>query len=195
MPDKPLEQVQTGGFGDPNGLPADSSNKRGNAPRFGSPALLPGPGYGNGAGGVTGRSGSVATAGFGNDAEISVGSKGSRPEVKQGSFETAAVGSAVPGAKQTGTPTDVQPVVILSKPDPVYSDEARRLGLEGEVLVEVVFLASGQVKVLRVTNGLGHGLDEAAVRAAQQIRFKPALQEGKPIDFPATVRIQFELAF
>jgi hypothetical protein len=54
---KPLEQVQTGGFGDPNGLPADSSNKHANVSDFGSPVLPPGPGYGNGAGGVTGTRG------------------------------------------------------------------------------------------------------------------------------------------
>ena len=192
---KPLERVQTGGFGDPNGLPADASDKRGNIPRFGSAALPPGPGYGNGAGGVTGTRGLVVSAGFGNDAEISSGSTGSRGAIKPGSFETATVDPAAPRPKPPGAPPAVQPMVILEKPDPVYSDEARRLGLEGEVLVEVIFQASGDVRVLRVANGLGHGLDEAAVRAAQQIRFKPALQNGKPADFPATVHIQFQLAF
>jgi TonB family protein len=86
-------------------------------------------------------------------------------------------------------------VAILSKPNPVYTDEARRLGIEGEVLLDVVFEASGQMKVIGVLKGLGHGLDEAAVRAAQQIRFKPALQDGRAVDFPATVHIVFQLAF
>ena len=89
----------------------------------------------------------------------------------------------------------VQPVVILEKPNPVYSEEARRLGLEGEVLIQVVFPASGAVRIVRVSKGLGHGLDEAAIRAAQQIRFKPALQQGTAVDFPATVHIVFQLAF
>ena len=89
----------------------------------------------------------------------------------------------------------MQPVVIISKPNPQYTDEARKLGLEGEVLVEVVFPASGPVQVVKVVKGLGHGLDEAAIRAAQQIRFKPALQERQPVDFPATVHIVFQLAF
>lgn len=193
--DKPLEQVQTGEFGDPNGFQADASDKRGNIPRFGSTVLPPGPGYGNGAAGVTGTRGLVVSAGFGNDAETSSGSTGSRGAIKRGGFETATVSSSAPRAKPAGAPPTVQPMVILAKPDPVYSDEARRLGLEGEVLVEVIFQASGDVRVLRVINGLGHGLDEAAVRAAQQIRFKPALQDGKPVDFPATVHIQFQIAF
>jgi hypothetical protein len=42
---------------------------------------------------------------------------------------------------------------------------------------------------------LGHGLDEAALRAAGQIRFKPALQEGHAVDFPAIAHIVFQLAF
>ena len=85
--------------------------------------------------------------------------------------------------------------MILSKPNPAYSDEARKLGIEGEVLVEVNFLASGQVRAVRVVKGLGHGLDEAALHAAEQIRFKPALQEGHAVDFPAIAHIIFQLAY
>jgi hypothetical protein len=50
-------------------------------------------------------------------------------------------------------------------------------------------------QVNRVVSGLGHGLDEAATRAAQQIKFKPARREGQPVDFPARVRIEFRLAY
>ena len=89
----------------------------------------------------------------------------------------------------------MQPVVILDKPRPLYTEEARRLKLEGEVLIEVVFGANGQVRVVRVIRGMGHGLDESAVRAAQQIRYKPALRNGQPADFPATVHIEFQLAY
>jgi len=42
---------------------------------------------------------------------------------------------------------------------------------------------------------LGHGLDEAAMRAAQLIKFKPAKRDGQPVDFPARVRIEFRLAY
>jgi TonB family protein len=66
--------------------------------------------------------------------------------------------------------------------------------LEGEVLLDVVFTASGQVRVLRVVRGLGHGLDESALRAAQQIRYRPALRDGRPTDSNAVVHIVFALA-
>ena len=90
----------------------------------------------------------------------------------------------------------VEPVVILAKPRPVYSAEAIKLNLEGEVLLEVVFPASGgEVQVNRVVKGLGHGLDEAAMQAAQQIKYKPALSNGHPVDFPAVVHIVFQIAY
>jgi TonB family protein len=85
------------------------------------------------------------------------------------------------------------PVEILSKPRPVYTQEARDMHLEGEVSLEVVFSASGSVQVLRVIQGLGHGLDQAAERAATQIRFKPGMRGGSPVDTRATIHITFEL--
>ena len=195
---KPIEQVQTGGFGDPKGLPGDSNpNKRANIGHFGSPALPPGPGYGNGTGGANGVRGTVASSGFGNGVAIAPTSNGgpARGSVQSGGFQTASADAAAPKPKQADSGSAMQEVVILEKPKPQYTDEARKLGIEGDVLVQVVFPASGPVQVIRVTKGLGHGLDEAAVRAAQQIRFKPALQDGKPVDFPATVHIEFQIAF
>ena len=76
------------------------------------------------------------------------------------------------------------PVEIVFKPTPVYTEEARALKLEGDVLLDVEFAASGAVTVLQVVRGLGHGLDEAATRAATQIRFKPAQSGGRPVDVP-----------
>jgi TonB family protein len=196
---EPVSKVQTGGFGDPNGVPGKGDpNKKANIAGFGSPALPPGPGYGNGTGGATGVRGTVASAGFGNGtAIVPPGGNGGSGQgtVKSGGFSTAAVGNEAPKPKQAEAPAAVQPVVIVAKPNPQYTPEARKLGIEGEVLVEVVFPASGPVRVVRVVKGLGHGLDESAMRAAEQIKFQPALQAGMPVDFPATVHIVFQIAF
>jgi TonB family protein len=195
---KPTEiaKVQTGGFGDERGLPGESNpNRPATIARLGSPVLPPGAGYGNGSGGAKGERGTVASSGFGNGVAIQPSGPPARGEVRGGGFSTAAVATEVPHVKEVEAVAAVQPVVILEKPNPVYSEEARRLGLEGEVLIQVVFPASGGVRVIRVTKGLGHGLDEAAIRAAQQIRFKPALQQGRAVDFPATVHIVFQIAF
>lgn len=91
------------------------------------------------------------------------------------------------------TPTTVA-LEILSKPTPVYTQEARELKIEGEVVLEVEFAASGQVHVLAVIRGLGHGLDEAARRAVESMRFKPALRDGLPVDVRTSVNIVFRLA-
>ena len=88
----------------------------------------------------------------------------------------------------------VTPAEILSKPTPIYTEEARSKKIEGEVLLEVVLEASGKIRVLKVVRGLGHGLDEAATRAAQQIKYKPALSNGHAVDFPAVVHIVFQTA-
>jgi TonB family protein len=86
------------------------------------------------------------------------------------------------------------PAEIVSKPLPTYTDEARSLKIQGEVLLEVVLEASGRLRIVRVVRGLGHGLDDAAVRAAEQIRFKPALRDGQPADSTAVLHIIFQLA-
>ena len=189
------EKVQTGGFGDPQGFSGGTPDaKRGNVARLGSFELPSGPGYGNGTGGASGLRGTVASAGFGNGVATQAAAS-SRGAVQSGGFGTVQITPAPKSPKQAEGAPAIQPVVILSKPNPVYTDEARKLGIEGEVLVEVVFRASGQVQAVRVVKGLGHGLDEAALHAAEQIRFKPALQEGQAVDFSAVAHIVFQLAF
>jgi TonB family protein len=194
---RPLNQVQTGGFGDPNGIPGPGDpNKRANIAQKGSYDLPGGPGYGNGTGGANGVRGTVASAGFGNGVAIPPSATGVRQgTVRQSGFADASAPAEAPKPRPAANTSPTQPVEILAKPNPVYTQEARNLKIEGEVLVEVVFTAAGEVRVVRIVHGLGHGLDEAAVRAAQQIRFKPAKREGQPVDFPATVHIVFQLAY
>ena len=191
-----MDKVQTGGFGDPSGFASDRPDaKSGNVTRVGSFELASGPGYGNGTGGANGARGAVASAGFGNGLALAADTSRAHGAVQSGAFGTVQiVPVAKSGPKQEEAPA-LQPVVILSKPIPVYTDEARKLRIEGEVLVEVIFRASGQVQTVRVVKGLGHGLDEAALHAAEQLRFKPASQEGHAVDFPAIAHIIFQLAF
>ncbi len=90
-------------------------------------------------------------------------------------------------------PCRATPVEILFKPKPAYTLEAEELHLEGEVLLNVVFLASGGMRFVRIVHGLGHGLDEAAAEAAEHIRFRPASCGGVPKDVNATVHVSFRL--
>jgi TonB family protein len=192
----PVNKVQTGGFGDPNGIPGKGDpNKATNVNRLGSPALPGGPGYGNGTGGDKGIRGTVASTGFGNGTAIPPPSGAKRGSVQTSGFGDQTVAAEAPkkkAASTEGAPTSVE---ILEKPRPEYTAEGRSLKIEGDVVLEMVFLANGTVQVNRVISGLGHGLDESATRAAQQIKFKPAKREGQPVDFPARVRIEFRLAY
>lgn len=192
-----LEKVQTGGFGDPQGLTGNAVDpKHGNVARTGAFDLPSGPGYGNGTGGANGARGVVASSGFGSGVAAPTTASGNKGVVRSGGFGSVTVAPEAKAApKRADDAQAVQPVVILEKPNPVYTDEARKLGIEGDVVVEVIFRASGQVQAVRVVKGLGHGLDEAALRAAEQIRFKPAMQQGQAVDFPAVAHIVFQLAF
>jgi TonB family protein len=193
------KKVQTGGIGDPNGVPAREN--RGHAvtiAQLGSFDMPAGPGYGNGTGGSKGARGVVASAGFGNGVATGDNSgrvSASRGTVRQSGFGDAdVVAPSQPKPKAAESVAKTIPAEITFKPRPAYTEEGRRLKVEGEVLIEVVFTATGQVRVQRVVQGLGHGLDESAIQAAQKIQFKPALKDGQPSDFQAVLHIVFQLA-
>src|SRR5438876_12002711 len=115
--------------------------------------------------------------------------------VHEGGFANQSVVTEAPKKKVASSENPATPVDILEKPHPVYTAEGRSLKIEGDVVLDMVFLANGSIQVNRVLSGLGHGLDDAAMRAAQLIKFKPAKRDGQPVDFPARVRIEFRLAY
>lgn len=139
----------------------------------------------------------VARSGFGN-AEAAANAAPARTAGAQaGAFGDVRAAAPRPAPKpdeDARGPAQVA-IEILAKPKPVYTDEARKLRIEGEVILEVNFTAGDEVQVLRVVRGLGHGLDEAAVTAARAIRYRPAQRDGRPVDSTGTIRIQFELAY
>lgn len=190
----PVEKVQTGGFGDPNGL---KGTGREGAKLYAAPVgsfdMPAGPGQGNGSGGAKGIKGTVASADFGNG--VATVSKGSGGAVSTGGFGSEQVVHGGPKIAQADAGPTTIPVEITYKPLPVYTDEARAMKLEGEVLLEVMFTASGTLHVNRVVRGLGHGLDEAAIAAANKMRFKPAVRMGQPVDSMAIVHVTFQLAY
>jgi TonB family protein len=191
----PVNKVQTGGFGDPTGLAGKGDPKKGNIVNaLGSPNLPTGPGQGNGTAGANGIPGTVASTGFGNGIANPPQGGGKRGTVQSSGFGDQVAAEA-PKKKAAATEGNTTSVDILEKPKPEYTAEGRSLKLEGDVVLDLVFLANGTVQVKGVVSGLGHGLDEAATRAAQQIKFKPARRDGQSVDFPARVRIQFRLAY
>jgi TonB family protein len=210
-----VPKITVGGFGDPNAA-HEAENSRPAPVMLAKVGAFESP-QGPGQSGASGRSaaGVVKQTAFGSVEAATA--RGQSAVVRTGNFGdglangTAAANSrGNTGVKSSGfgdtlapppPPKLVQtaaaaftPVEILYKPRPTYSSEARNMRVEGQVSLEVVFQASGAVKVVRVIRGLGHGLDEAAQQAALQVKFKPAMRSGVAIDQTATISITFELS-
>lgn len=198
----PIQKVQTGGFGDPNGLkPSENSKANGKliASAAGSFDMPIGQGQGNGSGGAKGIKGTVASANFGDG--VANGGRGDGRSGGQGhavqtsGFGTQEVAQNSPRVQRMDSGPASTGVEITDKPNPVYTAEAKDLKIEGEVLLEVQFSANGQLHVNRVVRGLGHGLDEAAIAAANKMRFKPATHSGQAVDSTAIVHVVFQLVY
>lgn len=87
----------------------------------------------------------------------------------------------------------ISPPAIEREVTPLYTAGALRSRIEGDVVLEVVVLASGAVGEIRVVRGLGHGLDQAAVTAMRQWRFHPARRAGLAVDVVVEVAMEFRL--
>jgi TonB family protein len=196
---KPAPPVKVGGFGDPNGVQpsANPSPSKLIAAKTGSFDSSEGDARGKGS---PGNRGGVALAGFGD----STGPAGSGPGGNgRGTVRSAGFGEydTAPAVTRAGVPSTgpaaqpvETPVEITFKPKPAYTAEAREKRIEGEVLLEVIFGATGQIHVQRVMRGLGFGLDERARDAAAQIRFQPGTRAGSPVDMKGIVHIVFALS-
>jgi len=130
--------------------------------------------------GIPGGTGTATTGGYGN---AKVGSVGLPQEVK----------AAAPQMAAPEKPATTQAEVSIPKPE--YTSEAKQLKIQGSVVLRVTFYANGQIQVLGVLRGLGHGLDEEARRAVQQGKvIRPAMVNGKPMDSTTNITITFQLA-
>jgi TonB family protein len=82
---------------------------------------------------------------------------------------------------------------LQSKPEPTYTNEARNAGVEGTVVLKVIFAADGTVKHILIVEALPNGLTEQAVRAARRIKFTPANRDGKPVSMYMQLEYNFSL--
>jgi TonB family protein len=140
------------------------------------------------------RPGAVSAANFDATSPGRATSASARGEVRPGGFDAEpTVEREVRRTRERTAGRIDSDVEILEKPKPDYTDDARRFRIEGDVVLRVTFEASGGIVVHGVIEGLGHGLDEAAMVAARKIKFKPARRNGEPVDLTATLRVVFRL--
>jgi len=79
------------------------------------------------------------------------------------------------------------------KPEPEYSEEARKAKWQGAVLLELVVDADGVPQNIKVIRSLGLGLDQKAIEAVQKWRFKPGQKDGKAVPVSANIEVNFRL--
>jgi protein TonB len=87
----------------------------------------------------------------------------------------------------------IEPPRLLREVKADYTEEARRRGVSGDVVLEIVVRRDGSVGDIRVLRGLGGGLDERAVQSVRQWRFSPARRQGAPVDVIVEVAVEFKL--
>jgi len=151
-------------------MPADSRTRVGVAEDTRAEVDSSGPGKGGGVGSGTG-----AGVGAGDGNGIGPGSGGG-----------FGGGPYRPGS-------GINPPRLLKEVKADYTEDARRTGLAGEVVLEIVVRSDGTVGDVKILQGLGGGLNERAAQAVRQWRFAPADRQGAPVDVYVEVAVEFKL--
>ncbi|MBZ5728392.1 MAG: energy transducer TonB [Acidobacteriia bacterium] len=146
-----------------------------NSPNYGDPlskftALSNGPGSGGGIG--SGKGGGVGSG-------------------DGGGFGPGSGGGFGGGVFRVGG--GVTAPVVLYKPEPEYSEDARKAKYQGTVLLYIQVDATGKAINVKVLKSLGLGLDEKAIEAVKKWKFKPGTMNGKPVTVEASVEVNFRL--
>jgi TonB family protein len=87
----------------------------------------------------------------------------------------------------------VSPPTVISRVEPQYSEEARKARYQGTVVLEAIVRRDGTVDIQRVVRSLGFGLDENAIQALKQWRFRPGTRNGVPVDVSLNIEVNFNL--
>jgi TonB family protein len=160
-------------------------------PRSKSSAPSNGPGTGGGMGTVNGTGiGEGGGPGFGpgQDGNIGGGPKGLGCCGSGGSQ-----GNKEDPDRVYPPPQVTERARVLAKPEPQYTEDARRNQITGSVVLRVVFSRTGEVTNIRAINALPFGLTERAIAAARQIRFRPATKDGRAVNVYMQLEYNFNL--
>jgi len=122
---------------------------------------------------------------------IGVGNRDGKRGIGDGDGDTPGVGG--PGDTRGPRPRLSRLPELIYKEEPEYSEEARKVRFQGTVKLLIDVDTSGRATNIRVTQGVGLGLDERAIAAVQRWRFRPALSGDKPVVAPAVVEVGFHL--
>ncbi|HEV7682343.1 MAG TPA: TonB family protein [Pyrinomonadaceae bacterium] len=175
---------------DPMLIPPDARNLQYGDPKSKSTDPSSGPGTGNGTG--TGNGGGTGSGDGGGAGPGRGGNTGG------GDYHEGGGGPGGGGGggdyNRTFSPKEVtQKARVLSKPEPQYTEEARKNQVTGTVILRAVFSSSGQVTNISARASLPYGLTERAIAAARQIKFTPATKDGHPVSMYIQLEYNFNL--
>jgi TonB family protein len=176
--------------GDPMLIPPDASKLNYGLRDSKSTDPSSGPGTGNGMGtGTGGGMGPGEGGGYGPGRGGNIGG---------GDRHDGGGGPGGPGGggdpNRIFSPKDVTSKArVLSKPEPQYTEEARKNQVTGTVILRAVFSSTGQVTNISARAGLPYGLTERAIAAARQIKFTPATKDGRPVSMYIQLEYNFNL--
>jgi protein TonB len=161
-------------------------------PRSKSKETSAGPGTGNGIGAGTGAGlGEGHGAGFGRGWDGNMGEDDRNPG---GGGSGSAPGNERADYTKTYRGNEVTlKAKIISKPEPQYTEEARKNQITGTVVLKAVLSSSGQVTSIRPVSPLPFGLTEKTIAAARQIKFTPAIKDGHPVSQWIQIEYNFNL--
>ena len=134
---------------------------------------------------VTPSNGPGSGGGIGSNHGTGVGD-GYGPGVGAGRDGGIGDGPYMPG----GGVTAPRPIY---EPEPEYSEEARRMKYQGDVVLAIIVGADGRARNIHVQRSLGMGLDEKAISAVTQWRFAPAMKDGHPVAVQVSIEVNFRL--
>jgi TonB family protein len=113
------------------------------------------------------------------------------PCAAQSPQRTVVVNGVAEPVYQTGKGVTMPRVIY--NPEPEFSEEARKKQIAGVVVLSMVVTSEGNTDQIKVTHGIGHGLDEKAVEAVRKWTFQPATKDGQPVSVEIAVEVDFHL--
>jgi len=176
---------------DPVLFPPDTRQLNYGDPKSKSTVASSGPGTGNGIGSGTGGGvgpGSGGGYGPGNGGNTGGGNRNEGGGGPGGGGGGGGDYNKIFSGKEVTTKAKV-----LEKPEPTYTEAARKNQITGTVTLRAVFSSSGQVTNIRAVSGLPDGLTERAIAAAKSIRFVPATKDGHPVSMYMELQYNFNL--
>jgi TonB family protein len=115
------------------------------------------------------------------------------PGIRAGNGQGLEEGAPVEGeAFRIGGGVSAPTVIYRVQPE--YSDEARTAGYEGVVVLEAIVHSDGSVEIVRVVRSLGFGLDENAIGAIRQWKFRPGMRGGQAVAVALNIEVNFNLS-